>query len=202
MEETLNSNHQGARYHTKLEVDSIPFDAPSIDKSWYTPNAYEFVDAYDTNVCEPMHEWQTQSYPNCNTFHELNYHNMRMINKGGARVAFEMQTEENTFVYKTIKYSKSVSTRKVEEQRKDSLILERASSSIFIPSIHGYCSLGIMMDYMPEGNMHDYIKGSRLAGGSTLAPVDKLKIAIHIASSVADLHTLSSIAHLDGKYSI
>lgn len=46
------------------------------------------------------------------------------------------------------------------------------------------------MDFMPEGNMHDYIKGSRLAGGSKLTPVDKLRIAIHIASSVADLHTI------------
>ncbi len=47
-----------------------------------------------------------------------------------------------------------------------------------------------MMDFMPEGNMHDYIKGSRIAGGNVIAPVDKLRIAIHIASSVADLHTI------------
>eukprot|EP01082_Thalassiosira_pseudonana_P015671 g13650.t1 g13650 contig9:131206-132011(+) len=36
--------------------------------------------------------------------------------------------------------------------------------------------------------MHDYIKGARLSGGSTLPAVDKLRISIHIASSVADLH--------------
>ena len=46
------------------------------------------------------------------------------------------------------------------------------------------------MDYMPEGSMHDYIKGARLAGGSSLPPVDRLRIAIHIAGSVADLHTI------------
>jgi hypothetical protein len=28
------------------------------------------------------------------------------------------------------------------------------------------------------GNMHDYIKGSRLAGGSTLPPIDLLRIAM------------------------
>ena len=52
--------------------------------------------------------------------------------------------------------------------------------------------------------MHDYIKGSRIAGGSKLPPVDKLRIAIHIASSVADLHTIDetkapSIFHNDSE---
>lgn len=37
----------------------------------------------------------------------------------------------------------------------------------------------------------DYIKSARLAGGTKLLPVDKLRIAIHIASSVADLHQVS-----------
>ena len=46
------------------------------------------------------------------------------------------------------------------------------------------------MDFMPEGTLHDYLKGARLAGGSTLPPVDRLRIAIHIAGSVADLHTI------------
>ncbi|KAL7535575.1 hypothetical protein ACHAXR_006585, partial [Thalassiosira sp. AJA248-18] len=190
--------------------NSIPLDSPLIEQNWFTPNANEFyADSYDSNVCEPMHDWQLQSYPNCNSFHELvDPHRMRMINKGGARIAFELRQhldtnrEEETFVYKTIKYNRSISMRKVEEQRKDSLIMERSSGSQFIPEIHGYCSLGIMMDYMPEGNMHDYIKGSRLAAaggssGASLPPIDKLRIAIHIASSVADLHTTSLFFHND-----
>ena len=37
----------------------------------------------------------------------------------------------------------------------------------------------------------DYIKGVRIAGKSTLLPLDKLKIAIHITSGVADLHSTS-----------
>ena len=41
--------------------------------------------------------------------------------------------------------------------------------------------------------MHDYIKGIRLAGGSTLSPVDRLKLSIHIATSVADLHTIDAL---------
>ena len=96
-----------------------------------------------------------------------------------------------------------VDIHKVEEQRRDSLVMERTTSSNFIPEIYGYCSVAVLMDFMPEGNMHDYIKGARAAGGgSTLSPVDRLKLSIHIATSVADLHTidntpLPSIFHND-----
>ena len=75
--------------------------------------------------------------------------------------------------------------------------LWRLGCDIFTQSCHfghGYCSLGVMMDYMPAGNMHDYIKGVRLAGGSTLPPVDRLRLSIHIATSVADLHTIDNTA--------
>ena len=78
--------------------------------------------------------------------------------------------------------------KRVEIQRVDALVLEKTHSSKFIPSIHGYCSIGILMDFTPEGSLFDYVKGARLAGGSTLPPVDRLRIAIHIAAGVADLH--------------
>jgi hypothetical protein len=100
-----------------------------------------------------------------------------------------------------MRYGKEVDEYQIEQQRKDSLVMERTTSSKFIPSIHGYCSLAVMMDFMPEGNMHDYIKGSRILSrrvngahgvqdksGKLLNSVDRLKIGIHIATSVADLH--------------
>lgn len=179
-----------------FKEDSMPEDPPQIAPGWYEPNADEFVDGYDMDVCEPMHEWQSKSYPNCNKFHELDLVQMRMINKGGSRIAFEMRQYLNggeaKFVYKSVKYHKDIDMRLVEEQRKDSVIMERTSSSKFIPDIHGYCGVGVMMDFMPEGNMHDYIKGARLAGGSTLSPADRLRLSIHIATSVADLHTIDN----------
>ena len=75
-------------------------------------------------------------------------------------------------------------------QRVDALVLEKTHSSKFIPNIHGYCSVGILMDFTPDGSLYDYVKGARLAGGSTLPPVDRLRIAIHIAAGVADLHSI------------
>jgi len=210
-------------------VEAIPIDAllqsgdsSPIDKSWYTPNAYLFLDGsgVDNQRCELMHDWQVGNFVNCNSFHELELSKMRMINKGGSRIAFEMKqivppkpnnsqqpdqqnfgkNSVSKFVYKTIKYSSEVAVSMVEQQRKDALLMGQRSSSKFIPNLYGYCSVGVMMDFMPEGNMHDYIKGARISARESksgnsinesekiLRPVDRLKIAIHIATSVADLH--------------
>ena len=197
--------------------NSIPSHPPIITKAWYSPNAQEYqMEGYNSSACEPMYDWQLKSYPSCNNVHELDLQQMRLINSGGSRVAFEttLQTNNNKndgrrrheskFVYKTIKYSMDVDIYKVEEQRRDSLVMERTTSSNFIPDIYGYCSVAVLMDFMPEGSMHDYIKGARATTGgrSTLSPVDRLKLAIHITTSVADLHTidntpLPSIFHND-----
>lgn len=159
----LKGSHN--KKYVELSTNSIPSDTPIINESWYEPNALEFSagKAYNTKECKPMHKWQTQSFPFCNSFHEISHQSLKVINVGGERIAFEGQYQlhnaNRNFVYKTLKYSKDSyhddrARRKVEEQQVDSLILERASSSKFIPNIYGYCGLASLMDYMPEGNMH------------------------------------------------
>ena len=181
------------------------FDCPSeycatITPAWYDPIALDYVDGYHKTNCEPMYEWQMAAYPTCNAFHEIRMDKLKVLNSGGSRTAFEMRIvlEDGSigkFVYKMVKYSKEFDQRKIDEQRKDSLIMERTTSSKFIPNVYGYCSLAVTMDLMPEGNMHQYIKAARLdAGGSALSPVDRLRLAIHIAASVADLHTIDDTA--------
>lgn len=155
IEGKLTTNIIKASDRSDFKEDSVPADAPQINPSWYDPNAEEFIDGYDWAVCEPMYDWQLKSYPNCNKFHELDLLQLRMINTGGSRIAFEMRQKldgkEAKFVYKTVKYHKDITMKRVEEQRRDSTVMERTSSSQFIPDIHGYCSLGVMMDFMPEG---------------------------------------------------
>jgi hypothetical protein len=155
------------RNRTIFQMESMPAtECPreycaTMSPSWHAPNALEYVDE-NTKLCEPMHQWQYMAYPNCNAFHEVEMKKLRVINTGGSRIAFEMnvvvapqsegeRSREMKFVYKTIKYRKDVTHGKIDEQRKDSLIMERATKSKFIPNIHGYCSLAVMMDFMPEG---------------------------------------------------
>lgn len=155
-------------YSKDFEYNSMPSEQPQITSDWYTPNAEEFIDGYSSN-CEPMYDWQLKSYPACNNVHELDLMKMRVINTGGSRIAFEMKQQldniETKFVYKTIKYHRGITTKAVEEQRRDSLVMGKTSSSQFIPDIHGYCSLGVMMDFMPGKSafvlfyhMHSYVQ--------------------------------------------
>ena len=178
----------------ELSESSIPTSGHFIEPSWYTPNGQDLL--WDNDRCEAMYPWQLGSFQNCNKFHELDMTHLKVINSGGSRTAFELKEQlddgmEYKFVYKSMKYRREVDFYQVDEQRKDALIMERASSSNFIPDIHGYCQNGVIMDFMPEGNMHEYIKAARIAkkkGKDGLSPVDRLRIAIHIASSVRDLH--------------
>lgn len=83
--------HQPKNLTNASILEAIPInaflqsgDSSPIDKSWYTPNAYLFLDGsgVDNQRCELMHDWQVGNFVNCNSFHELELSKMRMINKG------------------------------------------------------------------------------------------------------------------------
>ncbi|KAL7439362.1 hypothetical protein ACHAXM_009614 [Skeletonema potamos] len=186
---------------------SMPTSGHSIKPSWYTPNALDFL--WGRERCEVMYPWQLEGFPNCNNFHELDMAHMKKINTGGSRIAFEVNqyldgAMQSKFVYKTVKYNIDVDTYTIDQQRKDALVLERATRSIFIPNIYGYCSAGVMMDYAPEGDMNAYVKGARLAkkkgGNESLSPVDRLRVAIHIVSGVRDLHETGDVKEIPAFY--
>lgn len=200
--DTAFSTTEEASFH--LFESSIPTSGHFIEPSWYTPNAQDLL--WDNHMCKAMYPWQLEGFPNCNNLHELDMLHMKVINTGGSRIAFEMNQYSGVgtqakFVYKTVKYDWDISMGMIDQQRKDALVMERASSSNFIPNLYGYCSLGLVMDFMPEGNMQEYLKGARLAkkrGDSSgiLSPVDKLRVAIHIASSVRDLHETGDVKEI------
>ncbi len=152
---------------TKLVEECMPSDGPHIQPHWYQPNAYDWVDGYDMNVCIPMTDWQAKSYPTCNTFHEIDMSKLRVINSGGSRTAFEMKVQdgriEKKYVYKTMKYTKEIEMKRIEEQRKDSMVMERTSASNFIPDVYGYCSVGVLMDFMPEGKWEAEWRGGLIS---------------------------------------
>ena len=86
---------------------------------------------------------------------------------------------ELQFVYKTSIFDHALgnTNKKWEGQRKDVLVMEKTTKSKFIPNVHGYCGLANTMDFMPDGDLFDYIMTARY-GSSTLRSVDKLRIAM------------------------
>ena len=183
-------------YTKNFERNSIPLDSPIISSEWFEPNSLE-LGGYNYNLsrCEPTHAWQSKSFPNCNMFHESTVSAMRFITRGTIRSVFELSEDIdgkiNKFVYKNLDYSgrhSSVTPKRVELERMDGLVLERTTRSQFIPSIHGYCSTVVLMDHAPR-DMQQY-NDRRLARNISVSPLDRLKISIHIASGVADLHSV------------
>ena len=152
------------RKQAHFEMDSIPPDGPIITQRWHDLNALDFLDGYTRgheDECEPMYEWQLKGFPSCNAFHEINMKELRLINSGGSRTAFEVKAphkgRETKYVFKTIKWRNAddIDPDLVEEQRKDALVLMKTAND-FIPPVWGYCSVAVLMEFMPEGSMHDY----------------------------------------------
>ena len=189
-----------APYTKDFERNSIPSFKPRdhiITPEWYKPNSLELVGGYNKNTCKPKHDWQSRSFPNCNLFHETNLSDMKFLTSGTIRSVFELSENidgnENKFVYKNLDFNgrHEVTPKRIDQERKDALVLERTTASRFIPSIHAYCSTVVIMEHAPR-DMESYNK-RRLNRNITISPLDQLKIGIHIASGVADLHAVDFI---------
>ena len=77
--------------------------------------------------------------------------------------------------------------------------MEQATASPYIANVFGVCGVAQIVEYSDKGTLHDLVKTARLQKRDTMKPIDKLKIAIHIASAVADLHDpmLAAAVHGD-----
>jgi len=159
-------------------------------------------------TCQPMHEWQTRTFPVCNNVHEVNMRpesgSVVFINCGGSRCAFKiLDTGDDWIVLKIPKYKKNIEERTFEKARKDGMAMERLQASPYVLDIFGFCGLSqIIEPGLDGGATHDLIKTTRLRGDDTLSVVDKLKIVYQLASGVADMHTfekdsLVSLVHND-----
>ena len=186
-----------APYTKDFERNSIPSFKPLITPEWFKPNSLELVGGYNLKACKPKHGWQSRSFPNCNLFHETNLSDMKFLTSGTIRSVFELSENidgnVSKFVYKNLDFNGShdVTPKRIDQERKDALVLERTTGSRFIPSIHAYCSTVVIMEHVPR-DMESYNE-KRLERNITISPLDRLKIGIHIASGVADLHTVDFI---------
>src|SRR5210317_80762 len=140
----------------QIDIDSVSStDSILITPEWYEPNSLELMRGYNLDVCEPNHDWQSRSFPNCNILHEADLSEMKLINHGTIRLVFEMSENIDgnvkKVVFKTLMMEDSPLTSTwVDRERKDALVLDRATGSRFIPNIYGYCSHAEFMAHAPH----------------------------------------------------
>jgi serine/threonine protein kinase len=124
---------------------------------------------------------------------------LTFINRGSAsyviRVDSNGQNEttfnhDPSFVLKGNLYGKDFDTYKWNKRHMEGLVQEHFTSSPFVTNIYSQCAYSFLAPLSPGGSLYDYIVSMKYFGTPQLSAVDKLKIAIHLASGLAAVHDL------------
>jgi len=151
----------------------------------------------DRPGCEPMHEWQSYHFPTCNVVHEqpLNDNEEgKYLAAGNWRQTFEVHESgtDDRIAMKTLRNKQSFSANLMEKHRVDSLVYERLTSSPFVMDIYGHCGNSGLFEFSDGGTLRELVLNRKDRGKKPLSRVDKLSIAVEVASGVAGLHTMES----------
>jgi len=93
---------------------------------------------------------------------------------------------------KTLRNKQSFDADAMEMHRVDSLMYERLTSSPFVMDIYGHCGYSGLFEFSDGGILEDLVLNRQRRGKKPLSRVDKLSLAVEVASGVADLHTMES----------
>ena len=157
--------------------------------------------------CVPMKEWQTKSFPTCNSIHELDIMNgllrkvlaklepkpmsfeTNILAKGGMRLAWSASINKSPwgtdkFIVKTLKWQRNYTEEIYEHNRIDALLSERLTKSPNIIDIYGFCGNSAINEMAISNGSLEYIVRHNITIEETLAYVTDAAIAI------ADVHSI------------
>ncbi|KAL7543238.1 hypothetical protein ACHAXR_012522 [Thalassiosira sp. AJA248-18] len=174
---------------------------------------FSYRDPLYEGECVPMQKWQETSFPNCNLFHELDYHGMSRTeefeyyaNGGYNHIFWLNETEKDDdpeLVVKILKYGTEYTDRNFDRVRRDGLILERLTKSPHVLDTYGFCGFEVLTPYADGGTLSSKLR-SWGHGKLKLSRKTRLKYAVEVAAGLAAVHDidgegLSSVAHGDLK---
>jgi serine/threonine protein kinase len=164
--------------------------------------------------CVAVADWQSKSFPNCNSFHELDLHravdesessigaSIGLLGTGWFRSAWKWNVERDTSIaLKTLRFDREFSEEFFELHRRDAVAMERLTASPFVMNIYGYCgqsALNELADFQFDTlEKYDrFLRGKRSAEESLM----KLQLASSVAVGVAHIHEIDerpSMVHYD-----
>lgn len=162
------------------------------------------------NKCVPMHEWQLPSNTpwTCNVMHELGMADdtteLDFLDCGGDRCAFStVDAQDLDVVIKTPRYENDkYSPKDYVTGWKDTIAMERLSSSPYILDLYGNCGNSQMTEYAPGLYLYAQIKYAKDLRKDHMSSLHRLKVGYHVASAVADVQSFEqdgvpSLAHND-----
>lgn len=153
--------------------------------------------------CLPMADWQTQSFVNCNSLHEIDMHRgITHVNNGTAQLAFLGQgwfrstwqvgsDTEEPVVLKTLRLEREFLEEYYELHRRDAVAMERLTHSPFVMNVFGYCgqsALNELANFKYVTSLEALDRRLRGKGMDTAVLLLQLRLATSIAVGVSHVH--------------
>ncbi|CAB9516390.1 STYKc [Seminavis robusta] len=169
--------------------------------------------------CVPQYDWQTLSFPNCNSLHEIDVlTRMRTLNpaeepesmllaRGGYRDVWFVEDNDlppdilgEPIAMKTLLYQHPWSERNQDRHRRDALATERLTASPYALNLYGYCGNTGLYEFAEGGSLEDAVDNEK--EWKKWTPVTKMVYAYQVANSIADVHNIDregypSMSHTD-----
>lgn len=168
-------------------------------------------DEWESEDCKAQYEWQTQSFPTCNTLHETNLlHSIRadptqrIVGNGYWRdVWLLVRGDAEPLVFKTLRYRHAFEDRNGDRHRRDAVAMEHLTKYKMVVNIYGFCGNSGLFEYADSGSLSDIIWSSKGRGGKAAATdLERLHVAAQAAMGVAAIHNadregVPSMVHTD-----
>jgi len=176
-----------------------------------------YEDGYDEG-CIPKAQWQTASFPNCNSVHEISLlgaaerrngtsgyddavqeQQLSVLGEGWFRTTWMLESPQGnnvteTTVLKTLRLERDFTHEFYELHRRDAVAMERLTSSKYVVDVYGYCGQSAINEIatFPYVGIKDLEKFDRRLRGMYDRRVTllKLQIAASIAQGVSDMHSI------------
>ena len=142
--------------------------------------------------CKPMKEWQTQSFPVCNTIHELQTtQHLQYLGAGGWRYTFAHEQHPDLVMKLfTLEDDYDYDPRSYEIHRVDALVSERLTSSDYIMDVYGYCALTSLYERATT-TLSKVAHATTSPDGTLVSPLtisQKIRYSYQVAHAMSDLH--------------
>ena len=208
-------NPHAYRYPSKREIFLEEREIEA-QKELANDNKYNhgMRDRFENGECSAQYKWQLSSFPSCNLNHEIDMSEFHpdaqdeedavtYLASGYWRDVWTIQeiidSKKMLRVLKTIRYEHDFEDRNYDRHRRDAVAMERLTASPNVVDIYSFCGNSGIFEYGNQGDIYGAIWYQK---NDSMKNIDRLKIAVHVAMAIADLHNFdeegqSSIAHTD-----
>ena len=174
-----------------------------VSQPWLTGAEIDHgLEDFEEGDCKAMHDWQVQSFPNCNNIHESDFLSYTHVTAGGWRDVWKAEDfNRDPYVVKSLIFKDmDFRFRDAERHRRDANAYSMLHNSKHVMNIYGYCVNTASFDLVTEGTLNDMLMDKKEM--SKLKSKHKLRYAWQIAKSLSDFHSFGNLFTVQPQWRI